>query len=104
MTLRNAVLVIALAALVAGFVLFAAGAAEGVKVAIAGGVLTLLVVGERWRYVRRRRGTEADSHFEKTDERYHDPETGELIEVEFDSKTGARRYVPVRSGGPRPAP
>lgn len=104
MTLRNGVLAIALAALVAGIVLLAMRAGTGLELAIGGGVLVLLVLGERWRYVHRRREGEAVGRFVKTGERYRDPESDRLMEVEFDPASGARRYVPLadadRKGDP----
>lgn len=95
--LRNAVLAIALAVMLAGIGLLAAGMKHGAGFAVGGGIFSLLVIGERWRYARR--GHTAPSvRYEKTAERYRDPLTGRLIEVEFDRASGARRYVEVGAG------
>lgn len=38
-------------------------------------------------------GTPRGPHWSPTDERFIDPETGKLVRVWFDAKTGDRRYV-----------
>ncbi len=90
--MRNVVLALALAATLAGIGMIVAGVPQGVPLTIGAGIFTLLVLGESWRY-RRGHSRAAESHFEKTAERYRDPTSGELMEVQYDPRTGARRYV-----------
>ncbi|MGH8225846.1 MAG: hypothetical protein ACRER1_06815 [Gammaproteobacteria bacterium] len=92
MILRNFVLVCALLLTVVGLILLALGHGPGLQLAIGAGIFSLLILGECWRYRRARPGGGA-GEFEATGERYRDPISGELMEVEFDPTTGARRYV-----------
>jgi hypothetical protein len=101
MTLRNAIIACALALTVAGLILVALGRAPGVQLAIGAGIFTILMFAERWRYGHVHTGESAPG-FEATDERYRDPATGEWMAVEFNPKTGARRYVKV--GNPPASP
>jgi hypothetical protein len=62
-----------------------------------GGVVLLALVFERWRY---RSGASAkDGRWMRTEERFEDPETGEVMEVLFDPSSGRRRYVKARPAG-----
>ena len=57
------------------------------------GIIVLLaVLLERWRYTRPEhpRG----SAWERTNERFVDPESGKVMIVLYNPKTGDRRYVP----------
>ena len=58
-----------------------------------------LVIGttlfERWRY---RPPLSTASSWQRTGERFEDPETGQVLAVEFDPRTGERRYVPAGEG------
>lgn len=92
MTLRNAVIVCAFALTIAGLVLLALGRPPGLQLAIGAGIFTLLMCVERWRY-RHARADGDGRGFETTDERYRDPATGEWMRVEFNPRTGERRYV-----------
>ncbi|GFO61043.1 hypothetical protein GMST_33680 [Geomonas silvestris] len=56
-----------------------------------GAVLTVGVLAERWRY--RRIEQERAAHWQKTGERFIDPETGKTVEVYYDPSSGERRYV-----------
>ena len=95
MSLRNAVLAGAAAGEIAGLALIFAARGPGLQLAVASGVLLVLVLAERWRYRRRPDGSDA-ADFEPTGERYRDPATGEMMEVEFDRANGTRRYVKAR--------
>lgn len=57
-------------------------------------LLTLGIGYERWRYkaVTEKR---ADPRWQRTGERFVDPETGQLTEVWFDPRDGERHYLPV---------
>jgi hypothetical protein len=55
----------------------------------------ILVVGlaiERWRY-KRLGPAPSGPDWQRTDERFVDPETGKLVTVYFHPATGERRYV-----------
>jgi len=55
----------------------------------------ILLVGlliERWRY-QKLAGRPPGPDWEKTDERFVDPETGKLVTVYFHPTTGERRYI-----------
>lgn len=49
------------------------------------------VVFERWRY--RKGPGPRDARWQRTDERFADPITGEEMEVQYDPQSGERRYV-----------
>ena len=80
--------------LIAG-ALLAALAGFGVAAGWLGGWAAVLILGllvERWRY-RELAGTRPGPGWEKTGERFVDPETGKLVTVWFHPATGERRYV-----------
>jgi hypothetical protein len=55
----------------------------------------VLLVGlliERWRY-KRLSTVPPGSDWQRTDERFVDPETGKLVTVYFQPTTGERRYI-----------
>jgi hypothetical protein len=56
-----------------------------------GAVLALALVFERWRY----RGSDVPGGggWHRTEERFEDPESGQIMEVLYDPVTGQRRYV-----------
>jgi hypothetical protein len=54
----------------------------------------IVIVGtlfERWRY-RPGKGA-ANGRWESTDERFVDPSSGDEVEVQFDPRSGERRYI-----------
>ncbi len=60
-----------------------------------GGWAVVLLLGlaiERWRY-KRLGATPPGPGWQKTDERFVDPETGRLVTVYFHPATGERRYI-----------
>jgi hypothetical protein len=63
-------------------------------------VVLLGLVFERWRYAKLQQ--HAPSRFEATDERFADPESGNIVEVYFDRESGERRYID--SGVPGKSP
>jgi hypothetical protein len=99
MTLRRAVLGLGVVALLAGFLLLVLGrfAAGGIQLMILGAVLLLGVLLERGRH-RRAAGA---GKWQSTSERFVDPTTGRLMQVQYDPASGERRYVDV---GPGPGP
>ena len=57
--------------------------------------LMIAVLGERWRYRQAEKST--GDNWQKTDERFIDPGSGQLTQVFFDPETGKRRYEVVDS-------
>ncbi len=72
--------------------------------AMAAGVIVLIgTLFERWRY--RRVEEPSNGRWQRTDEKFIDPSTGDPVEVMFDPRTGERRYVAGKSRETRdPAP
>lgn len=62
-------------------------------------VATLALLFERWRYVST--SGRAAGIWQSTGERFEDPESGAIMEVQYQSATGARRYV-AASGAREP--
>ncbi len=52
------------------------------------------LVVERWRY-KGLAATPPGPDWQRTDERFVDPETGKLVTVYFHPRTGERRYIAV---------
>jgi hypothetical protein len=89
--LRTAVLVVACAVTLLGAVLCLSGIwAPGAQLLVVGAIVSIGVVVERWRY---RNQARPDADWEATSERFVDPSTGKRVRVEYDSKSGSRRYV-----------
>ncbi len=55
-------------------------------------ILLVAVLAERGRY--RPRTADADRNWQRTAERFQDPSTGQWVVVEYNPRTGERRYVP----------
>jgi len=90
--LRAAVLLFATVLTVIGVALLLKGITVlGIQ---AGGIGILLILGtlfERWRYTRS--DEIGANRWESTGERFTDPTTGKIVEVQYDPSTGERRYV-----------
>ena len=68
-----------------------------------GAILLIGILFERWRY--RRIEPPISGRWQRTDERFIDPSSGEPVEVMFDPRTGERHYVAGKSPGAKdPAP
>jgi hypothetical protein len=95
-TLRRAVLGLGVLALLLGAVLVAQGSAAigGLQLILLGAAIVLGVILEARRYRRR----SAAGRWQPTSERFVDPTSGRLMEVEYDPDTGERRYVDVGPG------
>jgi hypothetical protein len=95
-TLRRAVLALGVLALLLGLALVVQGAAAlgGIQLLILGLAVVLGVVLEARRY----RGRAGPGRWQSTAERFVDPTTGRLMEVQYDPGTGERRYVDVGPG------
>lgn len=67
-----------------------------VPVAIAPGCLYtaigVLIVGGMFWEPRYRTASNAGAHWQPTGEKFIDPETSKLVEVDYDPQTGERRY------------
>ena len=91
--LRTIVLALGVIVAVVGALLVAAGTrGTGVYLLCVGAAIVLGTVFERWRY---RNAPPAAARWERTGERFQDPATGEVMEVEYDRASGERRYVPT---------
>ena len=89
--LRIALLVFACLLVVFGACLWAGGVVSGGAEAFTAGVILLLgTLFERWRYKNRNASVEGD--WQRTGERFVDPQTGKEVEVLYDPKSGERRY------------
>jgi len=90
--LRGALLIIACLLIAAGVLVFAlGGGAAGFGALLAGLVLLLGILFERWRY--RNEPPPANARWQKTSERFTDPQSGRVVEVLYDPQSGERRYV-----------
>ncbi|NVD71067.1 hypothetical protein HUX88_10920 [Duganella sp. BJB1802] len=94
--LRNAILVIALLVAGGGAIALATGHPEAMPAAIWGGILTVAVLFERWRY---QPPPATGGNWQPTGEQFIDPESGAAMEVLYDPGTGERRYV-AKAGKP----
>jgi len=85
--------------IIAGILAAAALALAALRCFPPAGLLALwaaiLLVGlliERWRY-KKLTPTQPGPDWQRTDERFVDPETGKLVTVYFHPATGERRYI-----------
>jgi hypothetical protein len=124
MMLRTLVLVLGSIAVTAGALLVGSGIrGPGIYLICVGAVVMLGTAFERWRYrtkspgaildgaKRRARRAEAQdgpsnappagARWERTEERFEDPVTGETMEVHYDRASGERRYVRTVESTPR---
>ena len=101
--LRTVVIVVAAVLTCVGIVLIACGVHAGWQALVLGVIVLIGTLFERWRY--RRVEEPPNGHWQRTDEQFIDPSTGEPVEVMFDPRTGERRYVAGKSrGAGDPAP
>jgi len=98
--------VIAAAAILTGvgIVLIACGVhAPGWQTLVIGVIVLIGTLFERWRYRHIEEPPPGD--WQRTEEQFIDPSTGDPIEVMFNPRTGERRYVALKSRGTNhPAP
>ena len=88
--LRNALLVVALAAGMIGLGARLAGHRDAAPFAIWGCIIAAAVLVERWRY--RSRNATPGGDWQQTEERFVDPESGQTMLVFYNPHTGERRY------------
>jgi hypothetical protein len=102
--LRSVVIAAATIFTCVGIGLIASGVrAPGWQVLVIGVIVLIGTLFERWRY--RRIEKPANGNWQRTDEQFFDPSTGEPVEVMFDPRTGERRYVAGKSRGAKdPSP
>jgi len=97
--LRTLVLTLGGIALAAGALLVGSGTrGAGVYLICVGAATILGTAFERWRY---RNTPSAGARWERTEERFEDPTTGEIMEVHYDRASGERRYVRTGEGAAR---
>jgi len=103
--LRTVVIAVAATLACVGIVLIACGVhAPGWQVLAIGAIVLIGTLFERWRY-RHIEEPPLNGHWQRTDEQFIDPATGDSVEVMFDPRTGERRYVAGESRGAKdPAP
>jgi hypothetical protein len=98
--LRIFVLILGIVLVGIGLFLLISGRSDLFQPALIWGIiLVAAVLCERWRYRRRH---DESAQWQRTGERFQDPETGETVEVEYDPLTGERRYVPAKDHHPPP--
>jgi hypothetical protein len=77
-----------------GFLLLLVQPANALPALVFGGILTVGVVFERWRYKQPVSAQAARG--QPTGERFVDPKSGALTEGYYDATTGERSYVQVK--------
>jgi hypothetical protein len=102
--LRTFVIAVGAVLTCVGIGLIACGVhAPGWQALVLGVIVLIGILFERWRY--RRIEEPSNGHWQRTDEKFIDPSTGDTVEVMFDPSTGERRYVAGKSRGAKdPAP
>jgi len=98
--LRVALWIVGAGLVLVGVGLRLSGDPSATGMIVPGIVILAALALERWRY-RPVTGAEG-SGWTKTGERFVDPETNHLTEVEFNPRTGERRYVDVTASEAAP--
>jgi hypothetical protein len=92
--LRAFLLIVAATLFAAGLFAFTAWRQPGaLNIAFAGAIVFAGVLFERWRYPGA--PAKGEDGWQATDERFEDPETGQVMRVDFRPATGERRYRPL---------
>ena len=89
--LRNLLLIVALAVGALGLGARLAGHRDATPFAIWGCMIAAAVLVERWRYNKARSATDGNG-WQKTEERFVDPESGQTMQVLYNPRSGERRY------------
>ncbi|MFG6485513.1 hypothetical protein ACG04R_02445 [Roseateles sp. BYS78W] len=89
--LRTVVFIMALTVGLVGVGARLAGHAEATPAALWGVLIAAALLVERWRY-RASAAASPDDGWQKTDERFVDPESGQTMRVLYNPRTGERRY------------
>jgi hypothetical protein len=94
--LRTVVIVVGALLACAGIVLIACGVhAPGWQALALGAIVLIGTLFERWRY--RRIEKPLNGNWQRTEEQFIDPSSGEPVDVMFDPRTGERLYVAGKS-------
>ena len=88
--LRTVLFIVALAVGLVGAGARLAGHHDATPAALWGCGIAAAVLVERWRY--RSRDAAPDGEWQKTEERFVDPESGQTMLVFYNPRTGERRY------------
>jgi len=95
--LRTVVIAISATLTCVGIGLIACGVyAPGWQALVIGVIVLIGTLFERWRY--RRIEEASNGRWQRTDEQFIDPTTGDPVQVMFDPRTGERRYVAGKLG------
>ena len=101
--LRNVVIAVSAILTCVGIGLIARGVyAPGWQALVIGAIVLIATLFERWRY--RRIEQASNGRWQRTDEQFIDPSTGDPVEVMFDPSTGERRYVAGKPRGAKDPP
>jgi hypothetical protein len=100
--LRTVVIAVAAVLTCVGIGLVASGVHAGWQALVLGVIVLIGTLFERWRY--RRIEEASNGRWQRTDEQFIDPTTGDPVEVMFDPRTGERRYVAGKSRGAKDPP
>jgi hypothetical protein len=93
--LRKALIAVGALLMLAGIVDVLAGVGSSSLLPLAiGAILVAGVIFEPWRY--KKIVSEPEAGWQRTGERFVDPETGRLTEVYYDGATGRRHYVEAK--------
>jgi hypothetical protein len=96
--LRTVVIAVAAILTCVGIVLIACGVhAPGWQVLATGVIVLVGTLFERWRYLSIEEPS--NGRWQRTEEQFIDPTSGDPVEVMFDPRTGERRYVAAKSRG-----
>ena len=98
--LRTVVIAAAAVLIFIGLALIACGIhASGWRTLSVGLILLIGTLFERWRY-RRLEEPAPGGDWQRTEEQFIDPSSGDPVQVMFDPRTGERRYVAGEARGP----
>jgi hypothetical protein len=92
--LRTVVFIVALTVGLAGGGTWLAGNAAALPYALWGGFIAAALLVERWRYRGSATPPAPGGDWQKTDECFVDPESGQTMRVFYNPRTGERRYDP----------
>jgi hypothetical protein len=98
--LRLAVILFALVLILAGLVSWMVVGAASFPMVMWGVILLAVMLFERWRYGHT--ATARGEEWQATDERFIDPETGQLTQVMYNARTGDRSYRAIIDNGEAP--
>ncbi len=98
--LRMAVILFAVVLIMVGVGSWMVNGAASFPMVIWGVILMAVMLFERWRYGHTAAG--ASEEWQATDERFIDPETGQLTQVMYNARTGDRSYRAIADNSEAP--